>query len=243
MCRFAAHNSQKIIAVSNFTRSEIIGRLLIDEKRVVVIHHGVSHTSESNRHDHGPPFLLFIGTHEERKGVTTLIHAYNLLRQQKRIPHRLVCVGKRGFGWRDIQAAYDASPFRAHIELRGYASRDEILRLYQTADLFIYPSVYEGFGLPILEAMACGTPVVCTRAASLPEVAGDAAEYFETSSVEDLAGAIERVLKSREKWAALRERGLERVKMFSWDECARRHCAVYREVAEARKNQTAACTS
>jgi glycosyltransferase involved in cell wall biosynthesis len=101
--------------------------------------------------------------------------------------------------------------------------------VYAGADLMVMPSFIEGFGLPVLEAMACGTPVVCSRAASLPEVAGDAAEYFEPTSVDDLGAALERVLGSRELQETLRHKGLERVKLFTWEECARRHCRVYRE--------------
>jgi len=96
----------------------------------------------------------------------------------------------------------------------------------------VMPSFIEGFGLPALERMACGTPVVCSRAASLPEVAGNAAQYFEPTSVEDLAAAIERVLNSEERQAELRQKGLGRAKLFSWEECARRTLEVYRKVLQ-----------
>jgi glycosyltransferase involved in cell wall biosynthesis len=137
-------------------------------------------------------------------------------------------VGQPGFGWSQIKAAIAGSRYRQDIEICGYLKREAVEELLQTADLFIYPSVYEGFGLPVLEAMACGTPVVCSRAASLPEVAGDAAEYFEPSEVDDLAAATERVLSSTEKQAEMRQRGLERAKLFTWDECARKHLEVYK---------------
>jgi len=96
----------------------------------------------------------------------------------------------------------------------------------------VMPSFIEGFGLPVLEAMACGTPVVCSRAASLPEVAGNAAEYFEPTSVENLAAAMEAVLSSTERQAELRRKGPERAKLFSWEECARRTLEVYRKVLQ-----------
>src|SRR5262249_44791964 len=108
----------------------------------------------------------------------------------------------------------------------------ELLDLYRTADLFIFPSLYEGFGLPVLEAMASGTPVVCSKAASLPEVAGDAARFFDPFSVADLAATIGSVLGSSDLRATMRRRGLEQATRFTWDECARQHCQIYRKLFE-----------
>jgi glycosyltransferase involved in cell wall biosynthesis len=173
-----------------------------------------------------------VGTLEERKDLVTLVRAFDVVRERGRILHRLMLVGQAGFGWSRIRTAIIGSRYRQDIEICGYLKREAMEELLQTADLFVYPSVYEGFGLPILEAMACGTPVVCSRAASLPEVAGNAAEYFEPASVEDLAAAIERVLSSTERQAELRRKGLERAKLFSWEECARRTLEVYREVMQ-----------
>ena len=231
LARVAMGQSAGILADSKFTREEIHRRFRIDERKVKVVHLGVDKASREVEKDANSPYMLFVGTLEERKDVTTLIRAFTFLRSRAGIPHRLILVGKCGFGWKKIKRAIDASPFREDIEFRGYEKRQEVLRLYGAADLFVYPSVYEGFGLPVLEAMAWGTAVVCSRAASLPEVAGDAAEYFEPGSVEGLATAMGRVLGSPERQAELRRKGLERVKLFSWDECARRHLAVYRELA------------
>jgi len=119
-----------------------------------------------------------------------------------------------------------------HVSFFPHVAHAILPQVYAGADLMVMPSFIEGFGLPVLEAMACGAPVVCSRAASLPEVAGHAAEFFEPSSVDDLAEAIERVLSSPERQAELRQKGLERAKQFSWGECARRHCEVYRRVLQ-----------
>jgi len=233
MVRVAIKRSVGIIADSYFTRQEILERFSIDLKRIFVIHLGVDSEQERQERITGPPFLLYVGTLEERKDIVTLVRAFTHLRERRRIPHRLILVGQQGWGWPTIQDAIKSSTFRHEIDVRGYISRDEVLELYRSADVFVYPSVYEGFGLPVLEAMSCGTPVICSRAASLPEVAGDAAEYFEPSSADDLAGAIERVLESAELHALLRRKGLERARLFSWDECARKHCEVYRNVLQA----------
>jgi len=232
LARVAIERSVALVADSHFTRQEILKRFHIDPRRITVIHLAATEVSDQPREKAGRPFILFVGTLESRKNVTSLIKAFTSLRARGRIAHRLVLVGQRGWGWPKIRASIESSPFRDEIELVGYASRDEVVRFYRSADLFVFPSLYEGFGIPVLEAMACGTPVVCSRAASLPEVAGDAAEFFDPYNVEDLAAAIERVLECREYQATLRRKGKERAKRFSWDECARRHCEVYREVVQ-----------
>lgn len=233
LARVAIARSARLIADSDFIRDEILQRFRIDPQRVAVIPLAAEELPEQPREKAGRPFLLFVGTLETRKNLVTLIKAFAALRASGRISHRLVLVGKAGYGWHEISAAIDASPFRQQIEVRGYETRQEVLRLYCSADLFVFPSLYEGFGLPLLEAMACGAPVACSRAASLPEVAGDAAQFFDPASAEDLAAAIERVLRSPELQESLRRKGKERVKQFSWDECARRHCQVFRDLVQS----------
>ena len=114
------------------------------------------------------------------------------------------------------------------VEARGRVSRDELVRLYQGAAALVFPSLYEGFGMPVLEAMACGCPVACSNVTSLPEVAGDAARLFDPRDVDDIAAALEDVLDDPEPWI---ERGLERAQAFTWDACARAHDDVYRELS------------
>lgn len=230
LCRLTLSRSDKIIAVSNFTRDEILRRFRLDPRKVVVVYNGVDPPVGGATPGGNSLYLLYVGTVETRKNIVTLVQAFSSLRERGRIPHRLILAGQPGFGWGEIQSAIRRSPYSREIETRGYLTRDEILSLYRSADLFIYPSCYEGFGFPVLEAMSWGVPVVCSRAASLPEVAGDAAEFFEPSSADDLAAAIERVTGSPGRRAILRQKGSERVKQFSWDECALRHCDVYRSV-------------
>jgi glycosyltransferase involved in cell wall biosynthesis len=199
---------------------------------VTAIHLGAEQLPDESREKAARPYILFVGTLEARKNLVTLIKGFTTLRESDRIGQRLVLAGQQGYGWQEISKAIQSSSFRHEIEVLGYKTRPEILRLYRSADLLVFPSLYEGFGLPLLEAMACGTPVACSRAASLPEVAGDAAEYFDPASSEDLARAIERVLVSPEHQESLRRKGQERLKQFSWEECARRHCQVFREVLQ-----------
>ncbi len=231
LTRVAMKKSAAIVAVSKFTRDEIMQRFGLDEDKISVIYHGVDLPSEGEALQAGAPFVLYVGTLEERKNVPTLIRGFSLARAQSHFPHRLILAGKRGRRFTRIQAAIENSPYGKDIEVRGYVSRHEILALYQEADAFVLPSFYEGFGLPILEAMAAGTPVVCSRAASLPEVAGDAAEYFDPSNAEELGMVLAKVLGSPELRAEMKRKGRERAKQFSWDECARRYLKAYQTVA------------
>ena len=233
LARVAIRRSTRLVVDSNFIRDELLQRFDLDPMRVTVIHLAAEDFPGELRQKAACPFLLFVGTLETRKNLMTLIRAFTALRASGRIPHRLVLVGQPGYGWGEISAAIADSPSRDHIEVRGYETRPEVLRLYRSADLFVFPSLYEGFGLPLLEAMAGGAPVACARAASLPEVAGDAAEYFDPGSSADMAAAIERIVGSPEVQESLRRKGRERLKLFSWDECARRHCEVFREVVES----------
>lgn len=232
LARLAIRRSARLIVDSDFVREEIVLRFRTDPQRIAAIHPAVEDGAEQPRETASCPFLLFVGTLEARKNLVTLVKAFTLLRGSHRTTHRLILVGKAGWGWREIQTAIETSPFRNDIEVRGYVSRQEVLRLYRSADLFVFPSWYEGFGFPILEAMACGAPVACSRAASLPEVAGDAAEFFDPGSPDDMAAAIERVLQSSERREILQRKGRERAGQFSWDECARRHCQVFRDLLQ-----------
>lgn len=176
-----------------------------------------------------PPLLLYVGTMEHRKNLVRLVAAFALLRERRRIPHRLVLAGKPGYGWKEVRAAIERAEISDCVETPGYVSSAELARLYGSAEIFVFPSVYEGFGLPVLEAMARGTPVACSNAASLPEVAGDAAAYFDPLSVEEIAAAIEGVIDSPGRQAELRQQGMRQAARFTWQACAQKHVEVYRQ--------------
>ena len=230
LIRHAIRRSSAIVTDSEFIRRQIMERFSLDGSRVFAIALGVMQGNGVAHPKGDPPYLLFVGNLEHRKNLVRLVEAFRLLRERRRIPHRLVLAGKPGHGWEEIRAAIERGGVQDCVDVPGYVSNEDLAKLYPSADVFVFPSAYEGFGLPVLEAMACGTPVACSNAASLPEVGGEAVEYFDPWSVEEMAAAIERVLDSPGLQAEMREKGLKQAAQFTWEECARKHLEVYRRV-------------
>jgi glycosyltransferase involved in cell wall biosynthesis len=173
------------------------------------------------------PYLLFVGTLEPRKNLIRLIRAYR--RAAFAVPHALVLAGQ--LGWRSERLNREvAISGRGQVVLTGHVPATDLDALYRGADAFCYPSLYEGFGLPVLEAMARGVPVVTSTASSLPEVAGDAAILVEPRSVRELAAAIERVLTDRDEAERLGAMGRDRAARFTWERTARMTLDVYEAV-------------
>jgi glycosyltransferase involved in cell wall biosynthesis len=222
VCRAAMAKSSVLIADSEFTKREIATRFGVDRMQVVVSLLGAPVSDSSPRERSEAPFLLFVGTLEKRKNVAKLVDAYGHIRNEG-LPHRLVLVGHPGYGWNEIVSAINRNAFKADIHVRGYLEQWELDTLYRSADLFVFPSRYEGFGLPILEAMSHGCPVVCSRSASLPEVGGDAVEYCNIATARTLAEGIVRVLSSAQRLAELVALGKDRISQFSWMKCAQTH--------------------
>jgi glycosyltransferase involved in cell wall biosynthesis len=211
--------ARKVIAISGHVKETLVERMGIEPGRIEVIHLGLDHELfHPNGAGERRPFLLYPANPWPHKNHQRLFEAF--LRVRKRRPElRLVLTGT---GLERLRV------FPEGVEVRGRVSREELSELYRTAEALVFPSLYEGFGQPPLEAMASGTPVAASRAGSLPEVCGDAALYFEPTSVDELTEAILAVLERPEH---LVERGLRRAAAFTWDETARRHDEVYRALA------------
>lgn len=244
MLKLAVRAAEHIVAVSEFTRGQIVDAFQISSAKITVIHHGISPHFRLQDHREAiarvsaamgmkRPYILLVGNFKPHKNVKTLIRAFALLHARQKIDHELLILGRDGKGKIEIIRECQIRGMAELVHFVPHVNYETLPLVYGAAELLVIASYLEGFGLPALEAMACGTPVVCSRAASLPEVAGPAEEYFDPASDEDLAAAIERVLASPERQAELRRKGLERVKLFSWDECARRHLALYRGLAGA----------
>lgn len=176
------------------------------------------------------PFVLGVGTLEPRKNWPALVRAWTILRQTTPLPHRLVIAGGKGWLTNEIFAAIDESPLREDIVLAGFVGDADLSALYSAADVFAFPSLYEGFGIPVLEALACGTPVVCANNSSLPEAAGDAALLIDAQNERDLATALQQLIEDQTLRETLRARGLQHAARFTWRHSAETLWRTYGQV-------------
>jgi glycosyltransferase involved in cell wall biosynthesis len=210
--RRSALGAQVVIVPSEFVRGRAVDLLGLDPARVRAIQWGIDRGALSPGREPREPFLLYPARPWPHKNHARLYQAFALLRRG-RPELRLVLTGKGDYG-----------RVPEGVEVRGLVSRPELVELYRRAGALVFPSVYEGFGQPPLEAMACGCPVAAADAASLPEVCGDAARLFDPHDPEAIAAAVADVLSAPEEWS---RRGLEHARRFSWDRAAAAHEEVY----------------
>ena len=218
----AARRAAHVLAISELTKRDLVELYGIPEQKITVTPLAADPVFRpEGPSPEGEPYALFVGALQPRKDATTAIEALSLVDGAP----RLVLVGPDKGGRAEAEAT--AARLGVAVELRGHVPQDELAALYRGAACLVFPSRYEGFGLPMLEAMASGTPVVATTAGALPEVAGEAAILVEPGDSVALAGGIERALADHER---LREAGLARVARYSWAETARVTLEVYREL-------------
>jgi len=230
-----------VLVDSEFTARELVDLYGYPEERIRVTYLGTGDSfrpcrapeTDAVRHRHAIPecFILCVATLEPRKNIGTLLKAYALLRQAGGDVPALVLVGGEGWGGEParIERLIDRLRLQGTVVWRDYISHEELPALYSAACLFVFPSLYEGFGLPPLEAMACGAPVVCSNAPSLPEVVGDAALLVPPRDAECMAGAMRKLLDDDVLSRELIQKGLDRAKRFTWIETARGTLKAYRE--------------
>ena len=181
-------------------------------------------------HNIKKPFILSLGTLEPRKNIPTLLKAFAGIMDQ--IPHHLVLVGQKGWKWEPIFREIERPNLKDRVHWVGYVSDQERVSFYNAADFLAYPSWYEGFGMPLLEAMQCGCPVITSRVSSMPEVVGEAGLLIDPHRVEDLQGAMLRLAHEPELREKLRTAGFEQAKKFSWETSARITLEVFEKVME-----------
>jgi glycosyltransferase involved in cell wall biosynthesis len=237
-----ANQTDLILTYSEHTKQDVIKVLGVAEDKIRVTPlaaHGQYRPIPDKeqirpllaKHDlAGRPYVLTISSLDPRKNLTRLIEAFRLVKQREpSLRHQLILAGADLGAAESVLETVRRLDLGSQVRWLGYVPFEELPALLNGADLFVFPSLYEGFGLPPLEAMACGTPVVASRSSSLPEVVGDAGLLVDPLQVEELAAAMHRVLTDRQLPAALREQGLRRARLFSWDRTARLTLAAYEE--------------
>ncbi|HEY5723640.1 MAG TPA: glycosyltransferase family 1 protein [Allosphingosinicella sp.] len=235
--RRALKRAQAVIAVSDSTRRELVERFApADPGRIETIHEGWEHLADYDPAECEPfdfgagGYLFFLGSYRVHKNLSLLLEAFRIA--MDRIPEDRILVisgssGRLSAANREVMAAINAK--RTRVIFTGYVSNACVARLYREADAFIFPSLSEGFGLPVLEAFHFGAPLLASRATSLPEVAGDAALYFDPNDAGDMADAMVRFYADPELGPRLAAAGMERLDSFSWKKAAEETVAVYRK--------------
>ena len=237
----SARRARAVLADSHATKQDIVELLGVDADRVHVVYpgrdaafHPRPHASvQAFRQDNGldRPFVLFVGTLEPRKNVDVLVRAFGLVARTE-FEGDLVLAGGSGWATEGIDAALKESPVRNRIHRIGYVKQEDLPYWYCAADLVVYPSSYEGFGIPVLEAMASGTPVITSNRSSLPEVAGGAAVTVDPRDIRQLATAMTAVLASPARRTQMHERGLAQAKQFDWTVAAERCLTLYQHALD-----------
>lgn len=228
-------NSSSLDAVlvnSEFTKSEVLRFFPHLQHRLHVTYLGCNRTSAPPMtRSLGLPerYILFLGTLEKRKNVLGVIKAFEILKS-KGFEEKLVLAGAWGFGSEDIQTDLETSPYKADIVHLSYVPDDKLAELYQRAQVFFFPSWYEGFGIPVLEAMSLGCPVVTSLGGALQEICGDAAVLVDPGNPEQMAEALTQVLSDDSFREALKVKGLVRSQKFTWEKCAQETLEVFKKV-------------
>jgi glycosyltransferase involved in cell wall biosynthesis len=240
LTKLSLRRADHVIAVSEYTKRQVEAYFPFLKGRVSVVYSGLDPSFVGTPSTNGngtsggrsKPYILFVGSIEPRKNLPRLIRAFERAMSDTDLPHELVLCGPLGWRYGAVEEAFRRSPLRERIRRTGYVPSADLPSLYAGADLLAYPSLDEGFGFPVLEAMASGTPVVTSDRSSLPEVAGGAAVTVSPSDEGAIADAISTVLTDRDLANNLAERGRVRASEFTWDRAASQTIDIYRRVAK-----------
>lgn len=217
--------SKKIITISQFSKKEIISYYQIKTDKIEVIYNGIDKQFTKKENQNTEKYILGVSSLDYRKNFKGLIEAFNQISNPEL---KFYIIGSDNGAFKSmIKGMYN------NVHFLGRVSDEELVQYYSNALIFIYPSFYEGFGFPPLEAMACGTPVICSNITSLPEVGGDAVVYCDPYNIQDIKEKIELVLNDASLQEELKVKGLERAQSFSWDKSAKGHMDVFEEVLKS----------
>jgi glycosyltransferase involved in cell wall biosynthesis len=242
----SSRKARRIITDSQFTRETLVHKFRLPAEKIIPIHWGVDaafrpevspvEVERVRRKYHLPPlFAFYPASTWPHKNHPRLAEAMSLLQSKYHSDCKLVLCGRPEWGHSAMLAALATHHLQQDALILGYVPAEDLPALYHAASLLVYPSLFEGFGIPLVEAMSCGCPIVCSNVTSLPEVAGDAAVLVDPYDVEGLADAMARVLDDNDSRADLIARGLVRARHFSWKQAARQTIQVYRQAARFDK--------
>jgi glycosyltransferase involved in cell wall biosynthesis len=238
LVRSHAARADRIIVVSRFVAGEVQRELGISADRISVCPNGSPDWKTSPANVGAGGYLLFVGTIEPRKNIAGMLDAYARLRARRANVPRLVVAGHTEPDAAEWLNRIRQPPLAGHVEYRGYVSADAREALYKGAQVFVMPSFDEGFGIPALEAMAAGVPVVVSNRGALPEVVGDAGLLIDPEDAESIAAAVERLLTDSDLRAACARRGLDRARQFTWAQTARDVRRAYEDALLAQRHRT-----
>lgn len=232
LIRRAARKARHIITVSEFSKKRISDCWGIPPSMISVTYEAVEPAFKPLQ-THEPseaPYILYVGNLHPRKNLVRLLEAFTLLKKEHPSSIRLKIVGQKAWLTGDIFESVRQNRLENCVDFTGYIDQGDLVRAYQSAMLTVYPSLYEGFGFPVLEAMACGSPVVSSNTTSIPEVAGDAAILIDPLNVREMGEALWRVVSSAPLREEMRSKGLAQASRFSWSKAAKETADVYRAV-------------
>lgn len=229
-------NVDSVITISMSTKCDVMKYLKAPEEKIKVVYNGVNEGFKPlnekeiddfrQKYNLNFPFILYVGVLQPRKNIPTLIKAYYKIKKEG-MKHKLIIAGGKGWKYKEIFETVERFNLQKDVIFTGHVLDADLPKLYNAADLFVFPSIYEGFGLPPLEAMACGCPVITSNTSSLPEVVGDAGIMVDPYDVDGLAKAMGEVLTNESIKQDMIKKGLERAKIFSWEKCAKETLEVY----------------
>ena len=235
--------SAAVITPSHATASDVSNVLGIPAERITVTHWGLPIRADNeaiddealvNTYDLPERYVIFTGRIHPRKNVENLIHAFSMLRRRRDYPHHLLLAGSLGWGANKILSTVDSLDLGKYVHHLGFVPDNHILPLLRKADIYVYPSLCEGFGFPLLEAMSCRTPIAASNAHSIPEVAGDAAVYFDPQDPLDMSNAMASILDNSTLAENLKDSGQDRLRIFDWEKTAKLTLEVYKRVGSGK---------
>ncbi|MCP2605311.1 glycosyltransferase family 4 protein, partial [Candidatus Aminicenantes bacterium AH-873-B07] len=236
---FTAKKADKVITGSNFSKNDIISNYKINSQKIEVIPYGVSSSFKPIKNEEKikkvlkkytvtGEYILTVGRLNPRKNLLSLVKAYNILKKNKKIPHKLVIVGKEDYNSKETIQFIKKMDCYKDIIFTGFAKDEDLPYLYNGADIFVYPSLFEGVGLPVLEAMSCGVPVITSNTTALKEIIGNAGIAINPFNIDEIAQAIFQIISNEDLKNVYIKKAFERAKEFSWKLTAQRTLKIYK---------------